>query len=71
MKKQVEVEFLANCAEDRAGEIKLIDPKRAVRLRRAGYVRILEAPETAAVAAPEHAMAAPAENRVRAKAATR
>jgi hypothetical protein len=48
------VTFLVNCANDRAGETKEIDLKRARRLALTGYVRIVE---TAMVAAPESAEA--------------
>lgn len=43
------VEFLHDCADDRAGERKPIDDRRAKRLAWTGYVRILESEETAAV----------------------
>lgn len=36
------VEFLQDCADDRAGETKAIDDKRAKRLIRTGYVRLVE-----------------------------
>jgi hypothetical protein len=40
--KTTTVEFLANCADDRAGEIKSIEAKRAQRLVRTGYARLVE-----------------------------
>lgn len=48
--------FLADCADDRAGERKAIDVKRAQRLARTGYVRVLdEIPEAAVTRPDEHA----------------
>jgi hypothetical protein len=61
--KKIQVEFLQHAGNDLAGEIKAIDARRAQRLARTGYVRIVEAPEqatakpaveTAARRAPEH-----------------
>jgi hypothetical protein len=46
------VEFLADCANDRVGEVKAIDAKRAQRLIRTGYARLVE---TADEEAPENA----------------
>lgn len=46
------VEFVKDCADDRAGEVKPIDAKRAARLVRTGYVRVIE---TALDEAPENA----------------
>lgn len=44
-----QVEFLHNCGNDRAGECKAIDTRRAKRLAWTGYVRIVEGEETAAI----------------------
>lgn len=51
----VKVLFLENCANDLAGEQKAIDAKRAQRLARTGYVRILDTPEAAVTQAEETA----------------
>lgn len=50
------VEFLHDCADDRRGEVKAIDAKRARRLAWTGYVRVLDGPETAMVEPEENAM---------------
>lgn len=38
----VVVKFLHDCADDRAGDVKPIDPTRAKRLERTGYIQIVE-----------------------------
>lgn len=57
--KTVNVLFLASCANDRAGERKAIDVKRARRLVATGYVRVIEdeGPETAVTVPAEDAAA--------------
>jgi hypothetical protein len=52
------VAFLQDCADDRAGEVKAIDAKRAQRLACTGYARVIEtavaeAEETAARPRPQ------------------
>jgi hypothetical protein len=44
-----QVEFLMDCANDRKGEKKAIEAKRAKRLAWTGYVRIIVPDETAVV----------------------
>jgi hypothetical protein len=56
----VNVLFLANCADDAAGERKAINVKRAQRLARTGYVRVLDG-------IPETAVLQPAEDAARAR----
>lgn len=48
----VNVLFLGNCGDDRAGERKPIDAKRAKRLATTGYVEILAEDREAAVTTP-------------------
>jgi hypothetical protein len=46
------VEFLLDCADWKKGAIETLDPRRAQKLARQGYVRIVE---TATAEATEHA----------------
>lgn len=56
----VNVKFLASCGDDRAGQEKPIDIKRAQRLARTGYVRILDdVPEAAVTPASDAGRARP------------
>lgn len=56
----VNVRFLANCGDDVAGEEKPIDLKRAQRLARTGYVRVLDdIPEAAVTPASDAGRARP------------
>lgn len=40
----VMVRFLHDCGTDRLGEVKPIDPTRAMRLGRTGYIEIVDTP---------------------------
>lgn len=52
----VNVLFLHSCGEDVAGDRKAVDVKRAQRLERQGYVRVLDGiPEAAVIQADETA----------------
>jgi hypothetical protein len=54
------VRFLANCGDDQAGQEKAIDVKRAQRLARTGYVRLLDdIPEAAVTPASDASRARP------------
>jgi len=60
----INVRFLASCCNDVVGEEKAIDIKRAQRLARTGYVRLLdEVPEAAVVEASENSSRRKAPNR--------
>lgn len=62
----VNVKFLASCGDDVAGEEKAIDVKRAQRLARTGYVRILdEIPEAAVLPASDAGRARPQSRGIR------
>ena len=55
----VNVRFLQACGDDRAGDEKLIDIKRAQRLARQGYVEIRDRVPEAAITPPIENASAP------------